>query len=391
MFGDWLEINILLFAGGIVLGLLSGLMPGLHSNTMVAVLASLGIAPDDFASIVIALFPAHLVAAFIPSIFFGIPEEGTVISVLAGHRLVLEGKGITALKTVLLSCAFAALLCTALFQPSMAAYALVYGAIKDYIKWILLVIVMLLLVRSKQPALSALVFLLAGALGQYSMNSGMADPFLPLFSGLFAIGAMLTYSAGKVPAQKDEPVDRGILKWSALGVVLGMLAHLLPGTGSPSQVATLATLVLPLGTTAFLATASSTAMSEGIFSLSSAVSIGKSRMGATEALSQTINIGQNVFPLLILALVSIAVCIAMIYALRNLIGKAANIDFSRANIVLALYLLIVTALINGPAGIAVLVLASAVGWLTIKLGVERTNMMGAIIVPTLLLLFGIFL
>ncbi len=36
-------------------------------------------------------------------------------------------------------------------------------------------------------------------------------------------------------------------------------------------------------------------------------------------------------------------------------------------------------------------LASVLGWVTIKLGVERTQLMGAVIIPTLMLLFGIFL
>ena len=385
-----MEVNILLFVFGIFLGLLSGLIPGIHSNTIVAVLSSLGIASNDLASIIIALFPAHLVAAFIPSIFFGIPEEGTVLSVLAGHRLVLQGKGIAALKTVLLSCAFAALLATALFLPSLAAYSFIYEAIKGYIKWILLAIVVLLIARSKNPALSALIFILCGAVGQYSLKSDMQDPFLPLFSGLFAMGAILTYSSGKVPEQKDEPADTGILKWTVIGVVLGMLAHLLPGTGSPSQVATFITMLVPLGTTAFLAAVSSIAMSQGIFSLSSAASIGKSRMGAMEVLSQTIDVNQNIFTLLVLLLLSVAICVAVLYYFRKMICKAANIDFSKANIVLALYLFAITALISGILGVVVFILASALGWLTIKLGVERTNMMGAIIVPTLLLLFGFY-
>jgi putative membrane protein len=385
-----LEVNILLFVFGIFLGLLSGLIPGIHSNTIVAVLSSLGIASNDLASMIIALFPAHLVAAFIPSIFFGIPEEGTVLSVLAGHRLVLQGKGIAALKTVLLSCAFAAIICTAFFQPSMLAYSFIYEAIKEYIKWILLAIVVLLIARSKNPALSALIFILCGLLGQYSLKSDMQDPFLPLFSGLFAMGAILTYTSGKVPEQKDEPADTGILKWTVIGVVLGMLAHLLPGTGSPSQVATFITMLVPLGTTAFLAAVSSIAMSQGIFSLSSAASIGKSRMGAMEVLSQTIDVNQNIFTLLVLLLLSVAICVAILYFLRKIICKAANIDFSKANIILAVYLFAITALICGIFGIAVFLLASALGWLTIKLGVERTNMMGAIIVPTLLLLFGFY-
>jgi len=385
-----LETNPLFFAAGALLGLSSGLVPGLHSNTVVSVLSSLGMAPDDLAAMIIALFPAHMIAAFVPSIFFGVPEEGTVLSVLAGQRLVMQGRGIAALKTVLLSCAFAALLCAALFQPSLAAYSFLYGAVQGYIKWLLLAFVMIFVIRSRRPLLSALVLILSGALGQYALKSGMSDPFLPLFSGMFAMGAILTYKAGKAPEQKDEPVGGGVLGWSALGAGLGMLAHLLPGVGSPSQIAALATLAMPLGTTAFLATISSVAMSEGIFSLSSAASIGKSRMGATAVLSQTIDVDQNLGTLLVLALASTAICVAALYALRRLIGKAANVDFSKANAVLAIYLFAITALINGPSGIAVFVLASAIGWLTIRMGAERTNMMGAIIVPTLLLLFGVY-
>ncbi len=382
---------MLFFIGGIFLGLISGLVPGIHSNTVVAVLASLGLPPESLASAIIGLFPAHALAAFIPSIFFGIPESGTVISVLAGQRLVMQGKGIAALKAVLLSCAFAALLGVALFQPSLAFYSAAYGAIHDYIKWVLLAFTAVLVIRSKQPLVSALVLLLSGLLGQYALNSGIEDPFLPLFSGLFAMGAILTYTKGAVPAQKDEPVERGILKWSALGVALGMAAHLLPGVGSPSQIATLATLFLPLGTVAFLATISAIATGEGIFSLSTTAAIGKSRMGTVQVLSQYVDVGQSLVPLLVLALVSIAVAAAVIYALRNLIGKAANVDFSRANIILAAYLFLIVALIDGTWGMVIFILASAIGWLTIRLGAERTNMMGAVIVPTLLMLFGVFI
>jgi putative membrane protein len=385
-----LEIDILFFIGGVLLGLMSGLVPGVHSNTVAAVLSSLGMAPDRLASAIIGLFPAHALAAFIPSIFFGVPESGTVISVLAGQRLVMEGKGVAALKAVVLSCAFAALLGAALFQPSLAFYSVAYAALHDYMKWILLALTVALAARSKRPMLSTLVLLLSGLLGQYALGSPMEDPFLPLFSGLFAMGAMLNYAKGAVPAQEDGPVERGIAKWSALGVALGMAAHLLPGVGSPSQIATLATIFLPLGTVAFLATISAISVSEGIFSLSTTAAIGKSRMGTVQVLSQYADVGHNLVPFLVLVLVSIAIAGAVIYALRNVIGKAANIDFSHANAILAAYLFLIVALIDGAGGVAVFILASAIGWLTIRLGAERTNMMGAIIVPTLLTLFGVF-
>jgi TctA family transporter len=45
--------------------------------------------------------------------------------------------------------------------------------------------------------------------------------------------------------------------------------------------------------------------------------------------------------------------------------------------------------LDGFIGVVVFALASLLGYITIKLGVERTNLMGAVIIPTLLLLFGI--
>jgi putative membrane protein len=218
----------------------------------------------------------------------------------------------------------------------------------------------------------------------------MPDPFLPMFSGMFAMGAILNYCARAVPKQVDGPVDPGILKYAALGVFLGMIADLLPGIGSPSQVATFATLIMPLQTIGFLVMISSIALSEGLFSLSTTVAINKSRLGATSALSEAVNVEANLTLLLILALISITIIVGLIYLLRKHIGRLANIDFSKANYILAIYLFAICALIDGFFGIAVFILASALGWVTVKMGVERTNLMGAVIIPTLLLLFKVF-
>jgi putative membrane protein len=385
------ELNIALFVLGIFLGFLSGFVPGIHSNTVIAVIASLGLISDDFGSLVIGLFPAHLISAFIPSIFFGIPEQGAVIAVLPGQRLVLDGLGIVALKSVLVGCVFASLICVVIFGPSIEIYKFVYYGIKEHLKWIIIAIVGVLIFRSKKPHLSLLILLLSGALGKFSLGSEMTDPFLPLFSGLFAMGAILNYSSRKIPKQVDGPIDRGILKYAAIGVVLGMFADLLPGIGSPSQVATFATLAMPLRSIGFLVTISSIAISEGLFSLSTTVAINKSRMGATAALSDAINVEANLTLLLVLALISITVVVGTIFILRKRIGNLANIDFSKANIILAIYLLLISGLINGVLGIVIFALASDLGWITVKMGVERTNLMGAVIVPTLLLLFKVFI
>jgi len=383
-----MEVNLLFFGIGIILGFISGLVPGIHSNTIIAILASLGFYSDDFASLIIGLFPAHIVSAFIPSIFFGIPEEGAVLAVLPGQRMVLEGKGVVALKSVLAGCVFTALACVVLFAPSLKVYEIVYQAIRDHLKWIILLIVGFLIFRSKKPHLSLLILGLSGLIGLLSLRSSMPDPFLPMFSGMFAMGAILNYSARQVPKQQDDRVDTGIFRFAAAGIILGMMADLLPGIGSPSQVATFATIIMPLQTVGFLVMIASIALSEGLFSLSTTVALDKSRLGATSALAKAIDVEANLTLLLIMALISIGLIVSLIYIMRNRIGRIANIDFSKANYILAAYLLAICFLINGFLGIAVFILASSLGWLTVRMGLERTNLMGAVIIPTLLLLFG---
>lgn len=379
---------MLLFAIGVILGLLSGFLPGLHANTIISVLSGLGIEEEHLALIIISLYPAHLAASFVPSIFFGIPESGTVVAVLPGQRMVLQGRGITALKTVLLSCIFAAILSTALFPLSLDIFPAAYGLLKGHMAWVLIGISALLVLKSRAPHLSLAVFLSAGMLGFLSLRSEMPDPFLPMFSGMFAIAAILNYKKGSMPEQEDDDVGYGFLKYSALGVGLGMLADLIPGVGSPSQVAAFASIFLPIDTMGFMATISSIAVSQGIFSLATAASLGKARVGATAMLSEHIPIEDNLVLLVSVFLLSISAVCLIIFALRNHIGKLARMDFSRMNLVLALYLVAIVLVIDGAMGIAILAAGSCIGYFTIRLGAPRINLMGAIILPTILLYFG---
>ncbi len=378
----------LFLAAGFLLGIISGLLPGLHSNTIISVISTLGIDERALSIIIISLFPAHLVTSFIPSIFFGIPEAGTVVAVLPGQRMVLRGEGIAALKTVLLSCVFAALLSVSLFYLSLDLFPLIYDAIRQHMRLILMAISAVLLAKSRKPHISFLVFSAAGALGYLSLNSDMPDPFLPMFSGMFAIAAILNYSRRAMPEQEDKGIGFGFIRFSFIGVVLGFLADLIPGVGSPSQIATFLSIFMPLNTLGYLASISSISVSQAVFSLATSASIGKSRVGATAWLSQFIDIEENLLMLLASFIISMSCAVLLLYALRRRIGGLASLDFSRMNIVLALYLVAITLVIDGITGIGVLAAGSAIGWMTMRAGVERINLMGAIIVPTILLLFG---
>lgn len=385
-----MEYNqLFVFFAGVVLGLFSGLLPGLHPNTISSVIANMDLDPNVISIIIISSFPAHLIASFIPSIFFGVPDASTVVSVLPGHRMVLKGRGLVALKVILLSSCFAVFLTSALFFLSLDIFPILYNAIRGDMKYIILILSLFLLIKSKKPYFSLFIFLISGLLGYYSLNSDIPDPFLPLFSGMFAMGAILNYKKHPIPEQTDGKPGISFLRYSILGVFLGMFADLLPGISSPSQVATFITVFLPMNTLGYLAALGSISISEAIFSLSTSASIGKARLGSTVWLSKFISIEENLLLLLSLFVLSTALSVFIIFKMRRYLAKLACFDFSKLNLILAFYLFSITFLLNGWLGIVIFIIASALGWVTIRLGVERTNLMGAVIVPTLLLLFRI--
>ncbi len=383
------ELNPLVFLAGWALGIVSGIFPGLHSNTIISILDSLNIQPAQLALVIIALYPAHLMISIIPAIFFGIPEEGTVLMILPGHRMVLQGNGIAALKTVLASAIVAVLIALSIFFISGDIYKTAYGLLKQHFPYIIFVFSMILLLRSKKPYFSFPIFVCAGMLGHAALGSDMPDPFLPLFSGMFAAAAILTYKKCTIPEQKDCEIKPDFLKYTAIGVVAGMFADLLPGISSSSQVATFMSIFIPLNTLGYMATISAIEISEAIFSLSTAASIGKARAGATAWLSKMIDINSELVPLVILFIISLSMTAALIFLLRKKIARLAELDFSRVNIIILSYLVVVSFLIDSWLGLFVFLIGAGLGWITIKLGVERTTLMGAVIVPVLLLYFRI--
>ncbi len=104
---------VLLFAVlGSLLGMGSGLVPGMHVNTLALLLLAMSVpllegiaylctefglrpefAPLLLSVLIIAASVTHSFVDFLPSLFLGIPDESKVLSVLPAHRLLLAGQG----------------------------------------------------------------------------------------------------------------------------------------------------------------------------------------------------------------------------------------------------------------------------------------------------------
>ena len=137
------EILLLIFAMSIVgstLGAFTGLVPGIHVNTLAAVMlasyTSLFSAISAFAepeavpvlvsSCILSASVVHSFMDFIPSLFIGAPDADEALTMLPGHRLLMEGRGMVAVRAAAAGSAVGALSAVALSIP--VQYVMLNGA-----------------------------------------------------------------------------------------------------------------------------------------------------------------------------------------------------------------------------------------------------------------------
>jgi len=377
---------------GILLGIFSGLMPGMHSNTIASVLSTLPVSPEFFAFAIVAVLGAHIVFQFFPSVFLSIPDDTVVASVLPGHRMALAGRGREAITVCVFSVVIAAAISAVCTPLSLAAIPEIYALIKPHV-WAMLAFASIYLLASERKAgkiaIAAFVFLLSGALGIATMQGGVADPLFPAFSGLFAAsGIMLSFtSTRRIPEQCNEKTELDFLPCVFAGVLLGFFSDLLPGIAAPAQIAIFASAFLATeDARKFLALVSSIAASHAVFAFASLVSIGKAREGALAVMNEIRPVNSGDLPMLIGALLlSIGVCAFLLMKLSRHADALQKIGIANLNLGILAYLVCVVAIISGAEGLLVFATATAIGLLPPLLGIRRTHVMGLVIVPSILL------
>jgi putative membrane protein len=76
---------------GCIIGTITGLIPGLHINTVSILLLELNKNnASDLMVLIVSMSIVHTFVDFIPSIYFGAPEDDNFLSVLPGHKFLLK-------------------------------------------------------------------------------------------------------------------------------------------------------------------------------------------------------------------------------------------------------------------------------------------------------------
>ena len=154
---------------GCFLGIITGLTPGIHINLVSVIILSLAPFLSQYISIltlaivIIAMSVTHTFLDALPSIFLGAPDSGMELSVLPGHKLLLEGRGYEAVVLTAIGSLFAVILMVAFAPIGLPFIKIIYPIIQKYIPYILIFFSILLIYRErKSRSLALIIFLLAG-------------------------------------------------------------------------------------------------------------------------------------------------------------------------------------------------------------------------------------
>ena len=390
---------------GFCMGTVSGLVPGVHSNTMASVLLSIQglfisvIGPEGLASALFAALITHTFLDSIPSTYLGIPDPGTALSVLPAHALCLEGLGEEAVRIAALGSALAMVVGV----PLTILCILLLPSIQPYLDWgigiILIGIAGLLIVTAEAPSWALSVFLISGLLGLFSFRYSFLawHPFggtavlLPLLAGLFGFSTLLLASSASFPVQRFEGIripGKGIASRVLLGSVAGSIVGWLPGLTSATANALVASAVgYDREPREYILSVSVANTVNAFVGLAVLYALARTRNGVMVALAT-----QELPPITSLLLAGcIAGCAAYLLTIRlsRSAGIFQGIGIRTLNILVMGLVTLLTFLFSGPFGLLILCLATAVGVVPPLVNVPRLFAMGAVMVPVICFSLGI--
>ncbi|MBU5537071.1 MAG: tripartite tricarboxylate transporter permease [Candidatus Aenigmarchaeota archaeon] len=402
-------IEILFFSLiGIVVGILLGLLPGFHLNNLVPLvflLLPIVTSPHYLAVLIVSIAIAQVFTSFIPSVYLGAPDgDSNALSILPGHRLLLEGRGYEAIQLTVVG-GFGALILSILFVLFFGNYFVsLYNIIRPYIAYPLIAVVLFMIFSEKQikKILSAsLVVILSGILGILVLNSSIVSQqnvLFPTFAGLFSISILITSitEKTKIPKQKIDKELKiskfNIIKSMVLGVIAGVLVGLLPAVGV-SQAATFMQYLGGLNEArTFLVTLSGINTANEVISLNSLYLISNPRSGASVAIERILS--EISFDEVLLFLGVIFLTSGIVVPITLFLGRTIpkfldKINYTILSILVIIFLEILIVLMTGIYGLLIGLTATGIGLLCTYTGVRRSNCMGILLLPSIFFFTGL--
>jgi putative membrane protein len=390
---------------GVLAGVIAGLLPGIHSNLLAVILLALssillstyGIPIFYLVIFIVAMSIAQCFLDFIPSIYLGAPDEDTVLSVMPGHELLLEGKGHQAIILTIIGSVIGLILFAVItpifiyFLP--AIYPFFQKMMFFFLAW---AVIFLIAKEEKSKILATVIFLLAGFLGIATFNLPISQPLLPLLTGLFGASSLI-YSIKqqtKIPKQILGKIifpKAELIKPIISSFISAPICSFLPGLGG-SQAAILGTSIFSVfSRKQFLILLGIVNTMTMALSFIAFYTIDKARTGSAKAIQQILTESltrTNLIYIFIAIAVAATISIFLtIYFSKLFAQNITRINYSKISLFTLLFLCVIVFLFSGFLGFLVFVVSTLVGLACIYLNIRKSHLMGAILLPTLILYF----
>jgi len=391
---------LIAISAGVLAGIFTGLFPGVHINLVaILVLSSSAFllryfSPLSLALFIVAMSITHTFLDSIPSIFLGAPDAGMELSVLPGHKLLLEGRGYEAVFLTVVGSFFSVITCLSLTPLLIFLMKYGYPLVEPYIAYILIFFSVLLIYReTKSRFWASIAYLLSGVFGIAVLTMpNLEQPLFPMLSGLFGI-SILTVSLmkkTKIPTQRityPKLSIKEVLSYLGLGFFASLLVGTMPGLGS-SQAAIISSSIKKKNKPEnFLIMIGSINTIVMIVSFVALYSIDKARNGSVVIISQILEEFSLGHMVLFLAVSLIVAGMAAFMALKFSRIFSKFMDKANYNILcicVILFIIILVILITGLLGLLVLIVSSLLGITFSLIGIGKNHLMGCLLLPVIL-------
>jgi putative membrane protein len=387
---------------GIFAGTITGLIPGLHTNTIALIVAGTSttmlswFSPLAVASFLISMVVVHSFMDFIPSIFLGAPEDATVLSILPGHELLMQGKGFRALKLTIIGGVGTFLLSIFLIPIIFAFLEKGYNILSTAIAPILILFSIIFILQEKKFRKifwAAMIFLLAGTIGLIVLNQiSVKQPLFPLLSGLFGISTLFLslFNNQKIPKQILNAEINYFTKSRLLdyfkAAISSLFVSILPAIGAAQAAVISRAFTKFKDNEDFLIVLGGINTAVALFTLTTLYVLGKSRTGVIAVLKEIITLSFSDY-IVLLVVCFIAMIFGVILALK--IGRFAaknitKINYKTISIGVICFISILVFLFSGIIGLWILFISSCIGLLAPLVGVRRIHLMAVLVIPVVL-------
>lgn len=415
---DVLLLVSLMSMAGALMGAVTGLVPGIHVNTLAALMlvsypsvssfvsgfAEPETVPILVSACIVSASVVHSFLDFIPSVFIGAPDPDEALTMLPGHRLLMEGRGMEAVRAAAVGSAVGSFSAVILSVP--VQYIMLKGAaaIMDDLTLAVVVFVSAVVIFSAKGfrgrLLAAVLFAASGIMGLVcaipEMPSsgifGEGTLLFPLLTGLFGVPPLLASArSGSFPEQRDRPKSPVGPLPGLKGVLTGCIAGWFPGITATAGAALSAGVSREDSPENFISLVASIGTVTSVFSLVTLSVTGSGRSGTSAVVKEIMQGGLEGFCSGGFMLILVAVCLASVlgYAMTIAAGRGISkltmgLDPRKTNMGALILISSLALIMTGTCGLAVLATAALLGLVPQSEGSGRIPLTGCLIVPVII-------